>query len=160
MNWECKGRPGRTGRSLVALILLCGWALAATGCVLPAYWQAEKEEKAKREAERIADEQVEMRVLEPGEAQTVTFPADGIWHRTPFMIRPGDMLRIAPTEDSSFFPTGAISFRIGNKRFTLVGEKMDFVVTEGGPFMVRFNRQVSPGYAGTAQIFVQNMTQG
>lgn len=152
------GHPGpKLARATAAILLACLLTILTTGCVLPAYWQAEQEEKAKRAAEEIADEEIDLRPLKSGEAVTVTFPADGIWHPTQYLIQPGEQLRVAPTPGSAMFPTGAISFRIGNKRLTLADQKMDFTVTKGGPLLVRFNRNIMPNYTGDAEIYLEKL---
>jgi hypothetical protein len=98
----------------------------------------------------------EGRHLEPGDADTFTFLANGEWHPSPFIAFKNDRLRVSAVGISRALEDNVIEFRVG-RLSQIVTTKQDFTITLPGPIMFRLDPIKTAGYSGDVQVEVRSL---
>ncbi len=87
-------------------------------------------------------------VIEKGQSVVAEFPADGKWHPSGFVGRPGDRIRFVPLDEAAYLSKQAILTHIGRTRPQLVypGKSVQRIATYG-----EIHFRVDPDYLGPYQ---------
>ncbi|HUT25813.1 MAG TPA: hypothetical protein VM492_15860 [Sumerlaeia bacterium] len=136
----------RIRRRRLAGVALLG-ALALAGCPKKQIPEAPKLEPAQ--------------AVEKGESVTVEFPADGAWHPSGFLGRPGDRIRFIPLGDAAFLSKKAILVHIGRTRSQMVyAGKPPQRVTNLGEILFRVDLDALGPYSeSTVRVRVENLAK-
>ncbi|GEM_PF-5770081 len=97
--------------------------------------------------------------LDAGERVQFTFPADGVWHETPYVTYYGHVMEIQPVGRGLMLPDLAIQFRIGGSVQTL-GSQRRFRVTRPGSLAFRTVPQLARGYEGEVEVEIHRSAEG
>ena len=104
----------------------------------------------------VTTEEPETQVLEPADSVTFDFPADGLWHPSPFQALNGQQLVIRPIGAAAGFEAGSIQFKIG--RYAQIAHaSRPFGVTQPGRIEFRVDPQCVQKHKGLISVQVDRI---
>lgn len=96
------------------------------------------------------------RSLAIGQTEVFEFPADGQWHRSPWLVMNGQMVIMRPLGAAAGLSAQALRFKIA-KVPQMVRAEQPFEITMPGPIEFKVERRYAGGYEGSATVEIKRL---